>query len=57
MYLARWSEYRGDRVERVFEALASVLPPGMPCRDIWVQPDRAGYLVSWRDAADFHPAR
>jgi hypothetical protein len=62
---SRWSEYRGERVERVFEALAPLLPPGMPRRPVPppgpMAPEHAAfyareYLVSWRDAADFGKA-
>jgi len=51
----RWSEYRADRVERVFEALAPVLPPGMPHKGRQGMPGAIDYLVSWRDAEALRP--
>jgi hypothetical protein len=60
---SRWSEYRAERVDRVFEALAPVLPPGMPESGDLVRPGAPGlpeirvpYLLSIRDAAVFRPA-
>jgi hypothetical protein len=53
----RWSGYQGDRVERVFEALAPVLPPGMPQPDLPRMPGSIDYLVSWRDAVAFQPGK
>lgn len=58
---SRWSEYRAERVERVFEALAPILPPGMPEFGELVRPGAPGvpeirvpYLLSIRDAAEYH---
>jgi hypothetical protein len=60
----RWSEYQAERVDRVFEALAPVLPPGMPQAGQLVRPGAGGvpeirlpYLLSIRDASAFHPAQ
>jgi hypothetical protein len=57
----RWSDYTQLRVERVFEVLAPVLPPGMPRATDIVRPAGAGipeisipYVLSTRDAAEFH---
>lgn len=62
---SRWSEYREDQavVDRVFEALARVLPPGAPKPYRVVRPAspllpdlpeiRLRYLISARDAADY----
>jgi hypothetical protein len=59
----RWSEWAGDQavVDRVFEVLAPVLPPGMPEPGDPLappEPDKPQeiipYLLSLRDAADFH---
>jgi hypothetical protein len=62
----RWSQYAGDQavVDRVFEILAPVLPPGRPLPYKLVRPAmpgapdmpeiRAPYLLSLRDAAEFH---
>jgi len=57
----QWSEWAGDQaaVDRVFDALAPVLPPGMPeAGDLASIPlpgqpeERIPYLLSLRDAAD-----
>lgn len=57
-----WSEYAGnaDVIERVFEALAPVLPPGKPRTRNVIRPEAPGmpeisvpYLTSGRDAAEY----
>lgn len=57
-----WDEYAGDQsaIERVFEALAPVLPAGKPHTKDIIRPGAPGmpelsipYLVSARDAAEF----
>jgi hypothetical protein len=65
----RWSQYAGDQVvvDRVFDVLAPVLPPGKPLPYKLVRPAmpgapdlpeiRAPYLVSLRDAADYGTSR
>lgn len=62
---SRWGEYREDQavVDRVFEVLARVLPPGTPDSYRVVRPAspllsdlpeiRVPYLLSARDAADY----
>jgi hypothetical protein len=62
---ARWGEYREDQavVDRVFEVLARILPPGKPKSYEVIRPAsplspdlpeiRAPYLLSARDAADY----
>lgn len=58
-----WEEYAGDQsaIERVFEALAPVLPAGKPDTKDIIRPGAPGmpelsvpYLVSARNAAEFH---
>ena len=58
----RWSEYGHEQIDRVFEVLAPVLPPGMPESHRMLAPGGPGfpartrpYLLSIRDAAEFYP--
>lgn len=47
-----WAEYRGDRIDAVFDALAPILPAGMPEDVQFPIPSQPPRLLSWRDASN-----